>query len=60
MIVESKSSKFVKINKGRRILSSECALHGNKKLIFLKEKEARRFLNSFKFTPFGFMYNYIK
>ena len=43
---ENKDAKMIKTKKGRVILSSKCAVCGNKKSRFIKEQEEIRILNS--------------
>ena len=42
---ESKNPKFVKTNKGRKMLSSKCAVCDSKKSGFIKKQEAEGLLN---------------
>ena len=39
-------TKMLKTKNGRTMLTSKCAICGNKKSIFLKEQEANRFLSN--------------
>ena len=43
---ENKDGKMIKIENGRLILSSKCAICGNKKSRFMKEQEAKGLLSN--------------
>ena len=43
---ENKNPEMIKTKNGRLTLSSKCSVCGTKKLRFMKEQEAKRFLSS--------------
>ena len=43
---ENKDAKMIKTKNGRLMLSSNCAVCGNKKSRFMKEQEAKRLLSN--------------
>ena len=57
---ESKNPKFVKIENGRIMVTSTCAVSGSKKSRFIKEQEAKEMLHMISKNPVGSLLIWLK